>query len=372
MQVLTDDQAAILTAPTLEVAAGCEVLDLDLNVTEDISDDFLDGKVTRQCFAKIHGTCQLVLSRELQWGAQLVRPYVLIGDERWNTGVFVLSTPEKRVGVDPPIFEASGQDRLALLDREVGEDYSVTSGTTYRQALLDVFSDAGLSGVQIETAAADYTLPATRTWSLVASSLDPDQTSTPVTWLRIVNDLLAAINYQAVWCDENGLYRCERYIEPSVRPIDFTFSADDVATIVGEDRTIVADQWRTPNRWVFLWTNRPGGEQDVEGDGMYTVLNQSDGPLSIDERGLTWTRVFRYEAASQAVLEELGDRRVAHDRRVAEEIQVTTGPFPPAGHFDVYAYVDSDAGGTRRVLATEWELDLLGGDTSWVWQTVVI
>lgn len=364
----------LLTGPAVSVDFGAERLAGDLSVVADISADLAGGEVARSCYATIHGTCDLQLSAELAWGVDLVRPYMTLSDgtveARWNLGVYCLTTPDRNVGESPMTWVVQGYDRLMLLSRQVGADYAVASGTTYRQALLDVFASAGLTGVLIDGAAADDTLPAAKSWPLVAADqADPDQTDTPVTWLRIVNDLLRAINFRAVWCDANGLFRCEAYQEPAVRAPEFSFDTAGHSTIVAEDRTESQDVWSTPNRWVFRWSN---GGTGVEGDGIYTVLLSDlypDHPLTAANRGLTWSSVVDYEAASQAKLVALGDRRVAGDLRVARRVSARTGPFPGAGHFDVYRLVDAEMG-TRKVQASSWRMPLDGGDVEWDWEVI--
>lgn len=370
---LTEAQVvSLLESPSLTVDFGAELLDSDLVFVEDISDDLAGGTVSRRMHTTVHGTCRLALSRQLAWGNDLVRLYMTLADgtveARWNVGVFALTTPDRKVGESPETYDVQGYDRLHLLQRQVGADYTVTAGTTYRQALEDAFTAAGLSGVLIEGAAADDTLPADKTWALVPDDeSDPDQTDTPVTWLRVVNDLLQAINFRGVWADQDGIFRCEGYLAPSVRAVEWTFDADDVDTIVGADRTVSEDVWAAPNKWVFRWKN---GGTGVEGDGVYTV-DESD-TTNGDRLGrtLVWTSVIDYEAASQAKLVELGDRRVAADKRVTSRLEVTTGPMPGAGHADVFSYVDVELGGPRKVTAVEWEMPLDGGDVTWRWETV--
>lgn len=369
MQTLTEPQAALLVGDRLEVSSGLEVLDMDLTVTADVSEDLQGGSIRRQMAANIHGTCNLTLLRELAWESVLVRPFMMLNGERWNCGVFSLATPEEPIGETPATFSVQGYDRLYLLDREVGDDYTVTAATDYRTALLQVFTDAGLSGVLIDTSAADFDVPVDAEWPLVGTTTSPDQTSTPVTWLRIVNDLLRAINFSGVWADQDGLFRCHRYIAPSSRGVEFTFDADDPrVSIVGEDRRRVSDTWKSPNEWVFIWSNRPGGESNTEGDGRYTVAASPEGLAR--RGGLVWPKVYKYEAASQAVLEELGNRRVAEDVRGTTTFKVTTGPFPAAGHNDVFSYVDLAAGGVFKVIARDWSYDLAGGDAQWTWEAV--
>jgi hypothetical protein len=375
VQPLTADQLKLLTSPAVEVSdVGCDLLNADLSFREDISDDLVDGQITWTLHATVHRAVRLELTRPLRWGVDLVRPHMTMTDRlsglssRWNVGVFALTTPERTVGETPETYDVSGFDRLHLLQRQVGRDYSVAAGVTYRQALLDTFAAAGLSGVLIDGAAADNTLPVTRTWRLVGDRVaDPDQTDTPVTWVRVVNDLQRAWNGRGVYADENGRYRCEAYQAPQVRAPEHTFDADSPVTIIGEDRTATEDVWGTPNRWVFRRTN---GGTGVEGDGIHTIVNQSDGPTSINARGLTWTSVVDYEAASQAVLVALGNRRVVADRSITSRFKVTTGPWPCAGHGDVYAYRDVALGADRKVQAVRWGFDLSGSDVEWEWEVV--
>lgn len=369
---------ALLTAPVVTVDFGCDLLAADLSFVQDISADLVGGKVERNMGADIHGTCSLQLARTLAWGVDLVRPWMTLTDPtagtsaRWNLGAFVLTTPRRVVGELPETFDVQGFDRIMLLTRQVGATYTVAAGTTYRAALVATFAAAGLTGLVIDGSAADNTLPTTQVWALVGQSTSPDQVTTPATWLRVVNDLLRAINFRAVWCDETGAYRCGAYLSPTTQPPAFTFDADDQArTIIGEQRTITSDAWAVPNLWLFRQTNRPTGSVTAtEGDGLYSVVNQSDGPQSIDQRGLTWAAVVDYDAADQTKLVALGDRRVATDRRVSSVVQVTTGPFPGAGHADIYSYTDSAAGLNVKVQATRWQMPLDGGDMSYDWEVI--
>lgn len=373
MQAVTAEQVALLTAPALQVSAGLERLNLTMQVVEDISDELLGGRIARNLYATVHGTCDLSLTRELAWGVDLVRPYMTLTDStsgasaRWNVGVYCLTTPESVAGENPTTYRVQGYDRLHLLQRQVGADYSVTAGTTYRQALLNAFAAAGLTGVLIDGSAVSSTVPVTRTWPLIGTSTNPDQTTTPVTWLRVINDLLLAINYRSVWADENGLFRCQEYAAPSVRPVEFTFDTDASATIVGEQRTDIEDTWAIPNRWVFRWTNAPSGT--ALGDLTYEVNLTASDPLSAASRGLTWTSVVDREAASRAALVAIGNAYAEAERRGSRLLEVTTGPFPPAGHADIYLLQDSELG-DLRVQSRSFDFDLTGSDVKHTWEVV--
>lgn len=366
---LTDAQVtALLLGDNVTGDVGCELLDRDLRLVEDISGDLLPGgsSLAWSADAVPFLTCQLTLSRELQWGTDLVRVYRTLTaggvTARFNRGVFCLATPQRPLGEDTTTFQVTGYDRLYLLLREVGDTYSVSAGSGYLAAIADVIDAAGLTGVQIDGTAADKTLPKDMVWPLVASA------GSPTLWLDIVNTLLRAVAYDPLWCDENGAYRSQPHLEPAVRPAEFTLTADDVeTTIVGLARTFTEDQWQTPNRWVFV---RSDASNPVDGDGRYVVVNQSDGPTSIDQRGLVWSRQFTFDAADQDTLKQLGDAQVTADRSTTAVLSFPTAPLPIAGHHDVLSYIDKAAGGVLPVQATAWDEPLDGSDMTWTVQTV--
>ena len=369
---------ALLTGTYVQVSTGCDLLAPDLSFVEDISDDLVGGRVARNLFATIHGTLDIALSRELVWGNALVRPWMTLTNKttsaRFDLGVYVLTTPERRVGETPVTFDVQGYDRLYLLEREVGASYTVAAGVTYRAALLAVFTAAGLTGALIDGVAADSTVPVARAFPLVGSSSDPDQTDSPVTWLRIVNVLLEAINFRSVWCDERGVFRCHAYAEPSSRPTEFDLPADDeIATIVGDDRTVIADVYATPNRWVAIASNPPDGVVPSEANGLIQVReNLADGPTSQAERTpAVWPSVLSYEAATSAALAGLIDRRVASDRRTTVTVRMQTGTLPIAGHADIVALVDGAAGLFGRAQAIGWSLPLDGSDMDWTLEMIL-
>lgn len=366
-----DDVLRLLQSDSaVEWSAGLELLAADLAVVSDLSDELVGGSIERSMYRVPHGSCKLQLTTALRWGLDLVRPYVVLStptlSARWNAGVYVLTTPESTSGEDVPTYDVQGWDRLQLLQREVGDSYEVAAGTTYLAAVRQVISDAGLVGVNLDSSAGTTALPTTRSWPLLQSG---DEGTGPTTWLRIVNDLLDAINYRGVYADENGLLRSEPYVAPSARAVEHRF-ADDAATILGETRTTIADVWAVPNRWRFVRTNVPGDPppEPTEGAGLYTYDLPGSHPLSATSRGLVWARTVELEVASQADLQTRGDRIVASDLSVTTTYKLETGPWPGAGHADVYELAIGDD--VQRVRAVEWSYDLDGGDVSWTWEAV--
>lgn len=360
---------------------GLEVLDAALNVVGDISTELDSGNVAHAGLADIAGTCSLRVTADLDYGRQLARPFLDVGDgtvtARFRMGAYVLRRPSSTYGQSPRTSSIDGSDRVLLLQRPVGNSYSVAADTGYLAAVRQVIADSGLSAstVLLDGTAQDKTLPAAKVWSL----FQPDGT-TATTWLRIVNDLLSPISYRGLWTDELGKYRSEPYADPASRGPEFTFDLGP-DSILDPLRTVTQDLSQVPNAWVFLQQNLVDASgnpaEPVEGAGQYTPpMNQSDGPTSIDGRGgLRFLSVVRLDAADQASLVRQGNSRVAADRRVTKVITVRTAPFPAAGHLDVYTYIDSEAGGRMKVQETAWTQSLgtsagLPDDMDRTWQVV--
>lgn len=363
---LTEDQVRHLLerSPAVTVSAGCDVLNPDLTVA--LADVPLRaGTVKHNLYADVHRTCTMSLDVGLVWGVQLARPYQVLRDgdlaARFDLGVFAMTTPTRPLGEAVATYGVTGYDRLYLLQRPVGDSYSVPAGTDYLQAILDAIAAAGLVGVQLDGSAGGKTLPTAKAWPLL-------QDSNGTTWLRIVNDLLAAIGYRSLWCDEAGLFRGDPYVAPDGRQPEWLFDLG-AYTILGEDRELTEDTYAVPNRWVFVQQNRDLANPPAPGDGLYQYDLPDADPMSAASRGMVWPRVVQVDAADQDSLVARAQVTIAADRRVASKLTTTTAPFPLAGHADLFTYDDPALGVARLVQAASWDLDVLGADTSWTWES---
>lgn len=362
---------------------GLEVLDASLNVVGDLTADFQGGSVVRTMNATIHGTCNLNVASDIDYGTQLVRPYMTVSDglieARFNLGVYRLVKPQTDYSTSPITNAVTGSDRLVLLDRPVGDAYVVASGTGYLDAVRTVWADAGMdpATLLLDGTAAASVLPTAQSWPLLATGTTADvgpadatgDAQQATTWLRIINDLLAAISYRGLWCDWDGLGRSGPYATPSERAVEFTFDFDDLLrTVVAIGRTKALSQTDIVNKWIFQQSNLVDGTGEpveaTEGAGQYTVTNSSTGPTSVDAQGgLEWVSVVQLDAADQASLVAQGDAVVSAALADATVFSVSTAPFPAAWHWDVYSYSDVlAAGGAVKVEETEWTLSL--GDST--------
>lgn len=375
MQPITGDPRGHLTAdkvrwliqdsPAVDIAYGCELIDQSLTTIEDISADFGGGSVARNSYATLHGTGAFAIRRDLHWGSAIIRPYMVYSDDglsaRFNLGAYYCSIPERQAGENPPTYAVTGFDILHRLADKTGSAYTIPAGTSYVTAVEAILLEQGYTRYIINPAAAGKTLP-----SPYVSPLDDDKS-----WLGIVNDLLAAIGYAGIWSDWDGRLRCERYVPPRDRQVEWTYTADPDSSILSPEHTTTADLFELPNRWVFIRDNNVDGPAPVEGDGIYTYVNESWGPASVDARaGRVVTRVERVDAADQGALIDRGWRTIDADLNMPWTIRARTGPNPLHWHFDRLALDDPDAGVIAThsdLLGTEWTLPLNGDDMEHSW-----
>lgn len=347
---------ALVEADNVTVDFGCDLLnDADVLVS-DITDDLAGGEVSRGNYQLIHGTCQLQLSRELNWARDRVRPWMVLDDgtvsARFDLGVYLVESPARTGGRSPMTFDVAGYDKLAILDNPVGATYRVAGGSNVLAAVSQaIVNGGGGTRVFLASSGEDVALPADRLWPIDADT----------TWLRVINDLLASAGYRGLWCDESGRYRSEPYRSPAEHGAEWAYDTSSPRTIVGEEIVEEADLFGVPNRWVFI-RDDPGGGLPVTGDGLYVVENVADGVTSQQARGRVITRVEQLQATSQATLISQGGRMVESDQRINRYVEFTSGPNPLHWHFDVYRVADSDLGIDRRFLAQSWSLPLDGGD----------
>lgn len=357
-----DDLEQLITrAPVLSVEPGLELLTVDDELIEDISDELIGGTVEHGNYRRIHGTVELELSTELDWPAQRVRPYITLSDgatsARFDLGVYLLSTPSATHGRMPAVFEVAGYDKLHALDTPLGASHALAAGTDVLAAVRQLIEGVGETEILLADEGDSPALPSARIWQL------DEKTTT----LAVVNELLGLIGYRALWCDWRGQYRSDSYVAPANRATEWHYSADgpQLATVEAEWEE-TTDLHDVPNVWVFV-RDDPAQGAPVEGDGVYTVTNQSDGPASIDARaGRVRRRIMRMDAASHDALVRRGDAVAARDRAIARHAGVSTSPNPLHWHADVVELnVDGDL---RRYLEQSWELPLDGGRMRHEWK----
>lgn len=364
-------QSLIRDAEAVGTSAGLELLDASLNVLEDLTDRFEGGTVTRANYATLHGTSSLKIAAELSWGTAIIRPYLMMSGRipldgttvtaRFNLGAYLTNSPKTELGESTITHEVDGFDILHWLNTPVGEAFVVADGTSYLDAVATILNAQGLTKYNIDQTSAGLILDSPKVWAF------DDNT----TWLNIINDLLAAIGYQGIFSDWDGTLRVQPYILPTDRATEWLYTSDGTTSMLDNKRTVTRDYFDAPNQWVFYWSKDPATAQPVEGAGIYTYTNDTNGPTSVSERGrVISAKPERIDVADQASLIGAAQQRIESDIRLKTTVEASSFPNPLHWHFDRITLADPAFGSIAEGLAVRWTLPLNGGDMSHEWSLI--
>lgn len=265
------------------------------------------------------------------------------GYVEWPLGVFLLTTPSRTlVDGSHVVRNVDAYDQLLVLqDDKVTDRYTVAAGAVYTTA-IDTLAGSMLKAI---TASA-LTVPVAMEWEPGTSKL------------RIINDLLGAINYKSAFFDENGRLVCQPYISPAGAASQWNYTTDSSSVISGDiEQTI--DLFDIPNSWVLV-VSEPDRPAIV---GSYT--NSSPSSLtSTVSRGRTVVD-FRTEqdAADQVTLDAKAARLAYESSQVYEIITFNTALMPIHGDADVFNLTVDGLVLADKYSEHEWSLVLAAGST---------
>lgn len=260
-------------------------------------------------------------------------------------GIFLLSTPTKEERNGVIYREVEAYDGLIVLqENKIMERITAPVGELYTDFIYDVLQAAGVSKWNIEPS--EKRITTALEWVIGTD------------YLRIVNDLLAALNYTPLWTDENGYYISSPYRSPQEAPIDFSYIADELSVIYN-GMTEEMDLFNIPNRWIVV-LNDPEREPLVS-----TFQNDNpESPTSFQSRG-RWIVDYREvtDIADQEALDAYTERIAFAASQVYGKVAFETAAMPFHAYSDVL-YLENEAlDMTGKFSETDWTLKLDVGAT---------
>jgi hypothetical protein len=357
-----EQRLAILTADSVEVDYFCEWFAFDESVGYGrISDEIFGGEVEHHAYNTIHGTFRFQTTKELDWGQDVIQPWMLLtGGGYWESfalGRFLTTTPEVDLSTDPVTYDVTCVDKLSLLSRPIGDSYFVATGTVYLTAVAAALTAAGLTGtqgvLQLDSSALASTLAAPMVWIL-------DDTET--TWLRVINDLLTAVNYRGLYCDQAGSFISEPYVAPSTKPSAFDFDLANIRTnIVAENRKYSKDEYNRTNWRRFVKTGLTAAPVETA-----SPPNTTDTQYTQDDSVTTkYKKVYYLDVVDGDALYAEAQRIINTETQHKKVIEISAGSVPSLWHFDAVTFRDIATGtGSMKCQVTDWVLPLSGEDMS--------
>jgi len=337
---------ADITNKILSASVGHQALSqtkrtASFDIIDDETIDFLSDRIkpyVRLVMRGVSSTVSQVYQGNQSWPVLLATGTVYV---EWPLGVFLLSTPLRKAGKGGVIERkvAAYDQTQVLVDDIIASRYTIETGTNYITAIKALLDSAGVTNQNLAPIA--NTLPLTRDW-------EPGKTK-----LAIINDLLEAINYLAIYFDENGVAIAQSYTSPTIRASEYTY-ATDLKSVVMPEAIDHFDLVDVPNKWVLTVSNP---EQTPLTS---TTTNENvDSPTSYQSRGNRWiTRFEQVEAATQEVLDAKAERMKQEASQIYRKFEWESLIMPMHSHFDVYTLEIDELGFSEKVSETSWSMEL--------------
>ncbi|WP_328339559.1 hypothetical protein [Micromonospora sp. NBC_00421] len=316
--------------------------DLDDVTSCTVQQDWLaDIKRTATLQIRDTGSINYLSDRIQPWVRLHLPPYGPDDWVQWPQGVFILSTPTRTHNKAGQVLRDVDAYDLAqvLADDAVTSRYTVAANANYI-SVASVLLGVG-SKVVIPSSP---TAPVGKEWEPGTSKL------------QIINDLLAAVNYNSVSYDESGTAVVRPYTAPDQRPDEWTYADDQDSVILPEvDQTY--DLVGVPNRWTMVVSD----PDRVALTSTYTNSNPAS-PTSTVRRGRV---IVDFEsgvdAADQATLDALVARKAFEASQVYEQIEFSTGLMPIHSGNDVYRIGFGRLALGASYAETSWQMPLKAG-----------
>jgi hypothetical protein len=176
--------------------------------------------------------------------------------------------------------------------------------------------------------------------------------------LTIVNDLLAAINYESATYNEDGIFVGRPYVSPQNRTASFKYATDAESVITGDvDQSV--DLFGVPNKWVVVVS-------DPDRPALVGTYVNSDplSPTSTVSRGRTIVD-YRTEqsAPDQLTLDAQAQRLAFEASQVYESIEFDTAIMPIHQNGDVYDLTVDGLAINGKYSEQTWSMQLKNGAT---------
>lgn len=278
------------------------------------------------------------------WTQLRIRIWITVNDQTWPLATLRPSAPRETWNDLGRVWDVELLDKLSILDRSaVTETLTLPTGTVITTAVRSLIEGSGEpAGALTESGAV---LRTSMTWDA------------GTTRLRVINDLLDAGGFYALWCDGLGQYQVSPYLLPAARPTS-AHIVDDSESIYAPDFTAEEDIYSVPNR--VIGVSQSTGEEPA----LVAVASNTDpdSPYSFQNLGVWVDHVeTEIEVASQDVLDTYVRRRLVELSSTSQTLEINHD-FIPLVLNEVVQFSNTAAGidGRFAVVKMAWPIDELG------------
>lgn len=307
------------------------------------------GDVKYSSFSEIKRTATfyIVDDGSIDFLSDRIQPvFEILINNQWISfplGVFLLATPERRdegVTIKRDIEAYDGL--LILRDDKFDGPFTVTAGTNYKTAVIDLLQTAGITQYIIED---------------TDKALAVDQVfETGTNKLEAINDLLSQINFTPIRVDVHGNFVSSIYQVPNVRGIEYTYK-DDALSVTYQGMNENIDLFNVANKWVVVASNA----EQAPLKSVY-VNENVDSPTSTINRGRIITDYREIDnIADQQSLDAYTKKLANEASQIFGKLSFETAIMPHHDYQDLLKIEYSTLNINDRFVETDWEFNFEEG-----------
>lgn len=273
-----------------------------------------------------------------------IEPIIIIDGVEHPCGIYAPATVELNSSDSGKGISIEAYDRCWTVQSYCSETVlHFNAGLNYLTIIKTLLTTAGIA-LAIETPSTATLRFAREDWDIGTS------------YLEIINQLLAEINYQELWFDARGYAILQPKRILSADNIVRTYDANNVESMMLDNSYASLDLYDAPNVFICVCPNPDGTAPLVARAENTSPVS----PLSIGRRGKRISRLYKVDnIASQSALDEYAQQLCQQNMLLGEVVTITTALIPEFGMDDVVALVHPDASGL--CYETSWKMELRPG-----------
>lgn len=288
---------------------------------------------------------EFVTNDAIDWLTDEIEPVLIIDGIEHPLGIYAAATKADAENETTKSVKIEAYDRCwRLRDTKTETRLYFSAATTYKSAIETLLATCGIALYQF-TPTTD-TLGVSREWEIGTS------------YLTIVNELLAEINYGQIYFSAEGIAVLQPEPEISAENITHTLDSTNVNSLLLPQIERELDIYNTPNVFIAICSSADRANPMVA-----TATNENpQSPLSIMRRGRRIVSVERVNnIASQSALQEYVNIKRNKSMMAGEIVNVKTGLLPGFSAQEVVGLIYGDYMGICREKG--WTMELQAGGT---------
>lgn len=247
----------------------------------------------------------------VDWLTDTLRPAMVVDGMEYPLGEFVITSVIDRYNGHRVYSALEGYDLgVRVQNGTLDTRITIPWGKRYLEAIQEQLLACGIQRVLMDPGT-DTIQEDRADWEIGESRL------------KVVNDLLAEINYRTLWFDTTGAARLTKYRQPSPELAARTYAAGEMSVIMDET-TSSLDTYGAYNDWIAIVSNPD--------KSLMTARATNDNPLSalsVQRIGKRTAPIIRLDnIASQAALQEYVDNVKFRGMASQETVTWSTANLP--------------------------------------------